>query len=136
MPPDSLDPETQTISLAAEAAVVTRRRVEGDLVRVTTSTRTREQAIDETLTHERVEVERVPIGRVVDAVPPVREEGDTTIMPVVEEIVVVERQLVLKEEVRIRRVKVVDRHQETVVLREQEAEITRAEASQQVLGAK
>ena len=136
MPADPLDPETQTISLAAEAAVVTRRRVEGDLVRVTTSTRTREQAIDETLTHERVDVERVPIGRVVDAVPPVREEGDTTIMPVVEEIVVVERRLVLKEEVRIRRVKVVDRHQERVVLRGQEAEITRAEASQQGLGAK
>ena len=40
----------------------------------------------------------MPIGRPVDAVPPVREEGDTTVMSVVEEIVVVEHRLILKEE--------------------------------------
>ena len=134
--PDDDLPATQRISLLAEEAVVTRRQVEGDLVRVTARTRTREHAIDEPLTHERVEIERVPIGRVVDAVPPVREEGDTTIMPVVEEVVVVERRLVLKEEVRIRRIKVADRYQETVVLREQHAEITRTEAGTKTLGPK
>jgi len=51
-------------------------------------------------------------------VPPISQEGDTTIIPVVEEIVVVERRLVLKEEVRIRRVRTKEQHQETVVLRE------------------
>ena len=57
-----------------------------------------------------------------------REEGDTTIISVVEEIVVVERRLVLKEEVRLRRVRVTEQHRETVVLREQDAVITRTEA--------
>jgi Domain of unknown function (DUF2382) len=52
---------------------------------------------------ERVESERVPVGRIVDAIPPVPEEGDTTVMAVVEEVVVIERQLVLKQEIRIRR---------------------------------
>lgn len=127
--PVCADPEsvTPSIELMAEHLAVTKRRVDGDVVRVTTSTVEREHQVDEALQHERVEVERVPIGRVVETMPPVHEEGDTTIMPVVEEVVV-ERRLMLKEEVRIRRVKVAGRHQETVTLRGQEATITRTEA--------
>jgi stress response protein YsnF len=75
-----------------------------------------------------VQVERVPIGRAVAAVPAVREEGDTTILPVVEEVIVVERRLILKEEVHIRRIKVAERHTETVTTREQTVEIYRTEA--------
>ena len=99
-----------------------------------TTTREREQLIDEELTHERYEVERVPIGRVVEAAPPVREENGATVLSVVEEIVVVERRLMLKEEVHIRRVRTTERHRETVVLREQEAVVTRTEAGQQAGG--
>ena len=125
---------THALPLLAEEVSVTRRRVAGSTVRVATVTREREQLVDEALTHERVEVERVPIGRVVDAVPPVREEGDTTVMPVVEEVVVVERRLVLKEEIRIRRVRTTERHRESVALRTQEAVITRVEAGLQAVG--
>lgn len=52
---------------------------------------------------EEVTVERVPVGRMVSEAPPVRVEGDTTILPVVEEIMVVEKRLRLREEVRITR---------------------------------
>jgi len=130
-PAPDREPETLTLSLLAEQLVVTRRRVEHDIVRVKTVTREREQQVDEPLTDERIEVERVPIGRIVEAVPPVREEGDTTVMPVVEEVVVVERRLMLKEEVRIRRVRSTGHHRETVVLRAQEAVVTRVEAGPQ-----
>jgi stress response protein YsnF len=106
---------------------VSQRQVAGDTVRVNTVTWEQEQLIDEDLTHVRVEVERVPIGRQVDAAPPIREEGDTTIVSVMEEIVVVERRLILKEEVRVRRVRVSERHRETVMVREQDAVITRME---------
>ncbi len=119
--------EEQVLPLYDETIAVSRRQVEKALVRIATVTRTRDHLVDEQLTHERVEVERVPIGRVIEAVPPTREEGDTTIIPVVEEIVVVERRLVLKEEVRLRRVRVTERHRETVVLREQDAVITRTD---------
>jgi stress response protein YsnF len=100
-------------------------------IQIALVTGTREQLIDEELTRVRVEVERVPIGRTIEVVPTISQEGDTTIIPVVEEIVVVERRLVLKEEVRIRRVSTKEQHQETVVLREQEAVITREEADSQ-----
>lgn len=119
--------EQQSLTLYAEQVEVSRRRVETALVRATRTTHTREKLIEEDVTHERVEVTRVAIGRVVDAVPPVREDGDTTILPVVEEIVVVERRLVLKEEVHIRRVRVSEKHVETVTIREQEADVSRTE---------
>jgi stress response protein YsnF len=57
--------------------------------------------------------------------PSVRQEGDVTIIPVVEEILVVERRLVLKEEVHIRRIKTTERHQEQIKLRRQEATVSR-----------
>ena len=113
--------------LYAEDLTVSKRQIAGDMVQVSTVTRENESFVDETLNHERVQIDRIPIGRQVDAVPPVRQEGDTTILSVVEETVVVERRLILKEEIHIRRLHVSERHQEAVILRKQEAVITRIE---------
>ena len=113
------------IPLHAEDLTVSKLQVADDIVRVRTVTREHETFVEETLNHERVEIERVPIGRQIEAIPPVRQEGDTTILSVVEETLVIERRLILKEEIYIRRLHVAERHQETVVLRKQEAVITR-----------
>ncbi len=113
------------LRLHAEEVSVARRTVEGR-VQVHVHTVTREHAVDEALSHERVEIERVAIGRPVDAIPPDRQEGDTTVISVVEEVVVIHRQLVLREEVRVRRVRVTERHRETVSLRVQEAVVERS----------
>lgn len=120
--------EELVLPLLVEEIAVSRRKVEQGVVRVATVTRTREQQVDEQLAREAVEVTRVPVGRIVETMPAVREEGDITIMPVVEEIVVVERRLLLKEEVHIRRIHTTERHQETITLREQEAVVTRVPA--------
>jgi stress response protein YsnF len=45
----------------------------------------------------------------------------------VEEVLVIERRLLLKEEIRLRRVRTTERHHETVTLREQQPIIERAE---------
>jgi stress response protein YsnF len=124
--PDTGEP---ILRLHAEDVTISRRTVAGDSVRIGTVTRERDHHIDESLAHVRVEVERVLIGRPIAAVPPIREEGDTTILSVVEEIIVIERRLILKEEVHIRRVHVAERHQESVVVREQSVEISRVEAA-------
>ena len=128
MAESSPDPDEIVVPLRAEELVISRRKVDGEAVRVATLTREREQQIDEELRHDRVEITRVPIGRRVESAPPVRAEGDVTIMPVLEEIIVVERQLILKEEIHIRQLRTTERHRETVVLREQDAVITRGEA--------
>ena len=113
------------IPLYEEDLSVSKRQVVTGRVRVETVTREHEQLVDEQLARERVEVERVAIGKPIDAIPAVRQEGDTTIIPIVEEVLVVERRLVLKEEIHIHRVRTTEQHQERVTLRRQEAVITR-----------
>lgn len=116
----------QVLPLHSEALDVSRRKV-SRTVRVHVRTRTHAHLVDEALSQERVEIERIAIGLPVDAVPPVREEGDTTVISIVEEVLVVERRLVLKEEIRLRRVRTTERHRETVTLREQQAVIERTD---------
>ena len=74
-------------------------------VRVVVSTRTEviEEARDAELNVADVDIERVPVGAEIDVVPDVRTEGDVTIVPVVEERLVIEKRLILVEEIRIRR---------------------------------
>jgi uncharacterized protein (TIGR02271 family) len=122
--PDAVG-EDVVLPLYAEDVSVALRKVERGRIRVRVHTKTREHTVDEVLTHERVEMERVAIGRFVDAPPQMREEGDTTVIPVVEEVVVVQRRLILKEEIRLRRSRTTERHRENVILREQEAVIER-----------
>jgi hypothetical protein len=81
--------EDLRIPLHVEEVSVSRREVEKANVEIALITGTHGQLIDEELTHVRVEIERIPIGRTIDVVPPITQEGDTTIIPVVEEIVVV-----------------------------------------------
>ena len=120
----------RTIPLLKERLVVGRRVVETGRVRVHLSTATEDAVVRETLRSERVEVERVPVGREVAAAPAAREEEDGAVLvvPVVEEVLVTERRLVLKEEPRIRRVSTDRISEETVPLRRQTARVERLPA--------
>ena len=111
--------------LHAEEISISKEKLETGRVQVSTVTRDHEQLVDELLTNEHVEIDRIPIGKAIDARPDVREEADSIIVPVVEEVLVLERRLILKEEVHIRRVRGTERHQERVKLRKQEALVTR-----------
>ena len=113
------------LPLLAEEVAVTKRVVETGRVQVARVTHEREQLIDELLAQQTAEIERVWIGQPVETMPAVREEGDTVVIPIVEEVLVVERRLFLKEEVRVRRVHSTQRHQESVTLRHHEAVVTR-----------
>ena len=117
------------IPLHRENLDISIRQVVTGTVEISTSTQWREAQVDEELTRQTAEIERVPIGRVVDAAPEIREEDGVLIIPVMEDIVVVERRLVLKEEVRIRRSTSTRRHQETVTLRQQEVVVVRKPAA-------
>jgi uncharacterized protein (TIGR02271 family) len=128
---ESVDPEAaQIIPLLEERLVVGRREVETGRVRVHLTTTTEDAAVREVLREERVEVERVPIGREVATAPAVREEEDGAVLvvPVLEEVLVVERRLVLKEELRIRRVSTSRTSEQTVPLRRQSATVERVPA--------
>lgn len=122
---ETRDNDQVVLPLHAEEVSVEKKRIVTGQVKVGTVTRESEQLVEELLEQEHVEVERTAIGKQVDKAPPVREEGDTLIIPILEEIVVVERRLLLKEELRIRRTREKQPYQERVVVRKQEAVITR-----------
>ena len=90
------------LDVLAETLNVTKRRVKTGSVRVSTRTETHEEIAEVSLDRGVIDVTRVPFDRVVDVAPQVRTEGDTTIVPVVEERLVVTKQLVLVEELHIR----------------------------------
>jgi len=119
------EPKAEVVSLLAEELSVAKRAVETGRVRLEVVTRTHEELVDELLTDETADVQHVAIGRPIDAIPPVRHEGDTTIVPVVVEELIVQRRLMLKEEIHIRLVRSARRYQERVALRRQEATVTR-----------
>jgi uncharacterized protein (TIGR02271 family) len=119
------DGEPVVIPVAREDAAITRERVETGVVRVRKIVHERTELIDEPMLHDEVDIEHVAINRVVAAPEPPREEGDVLVIPVYEEVVTVQRQWVLKEEVRLRRREVQTRHREQVVLRGEEAVVER-----------
>lgn len=120
--PDSVR-EEEVIPIAEERARIEKRdRVVGR-VRVRTETREEDVELLDTLRSSRVEVERVPVNAFVDEPPEVREEGNVTIIPVLEEVLV--RRLVLREEIHVRRIDEEREVRETVRLRTQEPVIER-----------
>ena len=120
----------KVLPVVEERALVGVRRVDTGRVRVRVVTETVDEPVTATLAGERVEVTRVPVGREVDALPAMRVEGDVTILPVVEEVLVVERRLVLREEVHLRRVAGTEQVDTTLPLRRQRVVIERMETSE------
>jgi uncharacterized protein (TIGR02271 family) len=118
------------IPVAQERLAVETRPVRTGQVRVETRTETVEEIADVELETTEVEVIRCPVDREVDAAPEIRTDGETTIIPVVEEQIVVTRRLILKEEVHIKRRRSVETVQIPVSLRRQQAIVTRASAEE------
>jgi stress response protein YsnF len=123
------DGEGAVLPLVEEALRVGKRRVETGRVRISVATDAEERIVRETLRGERAEVERVAIDRELAAgeAPPVaRHEADGTyVLPVLEEVLVIERRLVLREEIRMRLVTTEEPVEEVVTLRRQRAEVER-----------
>jgi uncharacterized protein (TIGR02271 family) len=126
-PPQALPGDDETLKLLAEEISVDRHEVETCRVGVKRVTLEREEVVDVPITREQVVVERVPVGLRIDAIPAIRHDGDTIIIPVVEEVLIVERRLMLKEEFHVKRVSTTERYQERVTLRHQEAVVTRTQ---------
>jgi uncharacterized protein (TIGR02271 family) len=122
------DPRTvseEVIPLVEETATVAKRQVVTGRVRVQTITDTIEELAHAEVQRESVEVTRVPIDKVVETAPAIRTDGDVTIVPVLEEVLVVEKRLVLKEELHIRRRVTAETVEVPVTLRKQRAIVER-----------
>jgi uncharacterized protein (TIGR02271 family) len=81
---------------------------------------------------EEVDIERRAIDQIVTAIPEIRVEGDTTIVPVVEETVVVEKHLVLREEIRITKRRTEQRRHVDVPVKREQVSVEREVAEEEL----
>lgn len=102
--------ERDFIPVVEETATVSTRRVVSGRVRIATQTEEINHLLPTDLASVEVDVVRVPIDRRIDTIPDVVTEGEVTIIPVVEERLVVTRELYLREEIHVRRIE----HKETI----------------------
>ncbi|MCY0995081.1 DUF2382 domain-containing protein [Nannocystis sp. ILAH1] len=128
VPEDSQDvigrrEETVIPRLEERLHVDTRVREQGR-VRIDKTVEERDQPLELDSVEDHVVTWRVPVGRPVEAPVPVRYDGDTMILPIHEEVVVVQKQLVLREELHVRVHRVHVHEQQTLHLRAEAITIT------------
>jgi uncharacterized protein (TIGR02271 family) len=115
------------VPVVAEQLDVQKRLVEAGGVRIRKTISEREEIVDEPLMREEVQVKRVPVNRVVDGPVPVRHVGNTMIVSLLEEVLVVEKRLMLKEELHITREQVETYKPQRFTLRSEQATIERVD---------
>jgi stress response protein YsnF len=118
----------ETIPVVEEELRVERRSLVTGKVRVRSVVDEVEQLARATLDEEQVQVTRVPVEREVTERPTVRHEGDVTIVPLLEEVLVVEKKLILREELHIRRLVTQQEVEVPVTLRKERAVVERVSA--------
>jgi len=124
---EASDRDTLVVPVVAETLDVQKRWVESGRVRITKVVHQREEVVDEPLLREEVEVERIAVNRVVEGPVAIRHEGDVMIIPVLEEVLVVEKRMMLKEELHVRRRRVEESRPQRVILRTEEVAVERLE---------
>lgn len=126
-PADQATDTVLTVPVVQEELRVGVRTVDTGGVRIHKTVHEHPHQIDQALLRDAVDVKRVVIDKIValsDA-PQSRQEGATLIIPVVEEVLVVEKRLRIKEEIHITRNQRTEQHSETVVLRSEEVTVER-----------
>jgi stress response protein YsnF len=118
--------DSVAIPVIEEELTLQRREVETGRVRVRTVAEERMETASDRLFHSEVQVERVPVNREIAQLPTIREEGDTMIVPVVEERLV--KRLFLVEEVHVRRQVTAEQFDHPVRLRSQRVVVERQES--------
>ena len=115
----------QVVEVMEERVRVEKRLVETDHARIHISVEEHDEPVEALLMRQDLVIERKPLGTRIEAVPPVRRDGDTVVVPVVEEVLVVEKRLVLKEELHIRIDVTKQKETQTVRLRREHVDIER-----------
>jgi uncharacterized protein (TIGR02271 family) len=121
----SEDLPTEVLPVLKEELEVTKRTRETGRVRVHKQVHEQAQWVNEPGYEEQVEISRVPVNRELSEPISTRREGETLIVPVMEEVLVIEKRLILKEELHITKRRKEIRNPQRVVLRREEASVER-----------
>ena len=115
--------EQVRVPIAEERLVPGTRPVQLGEIRVHKRVEEREDVIRQPLTRDEVTIERVRVSRPVEGPVAPREEGEWLIVPIVEEVLVVRKRLMVTEEIRIRRRPVTEEQEIRETVRRERAEV-------------
>jgi stress response protein YsnF len=102
-------------------------------VRVTKRVHSQDEVIEQELRKSHVDVKRVKTNRVVDGPQPARRTGNTLIVPVVSEVLKIEKQWVVTEEIHITERQEKETVQNKVTLNHEEARLERLDSAGNVV---
>ncbi len=125
---DRIERDSVIVPIVEEQAVILKRKKFAEGVRVRTVTHEHEDVVDEPVVTEEVTTERIAIDRWVEGPVPIRQDGDTTIITTVEEVLVVEKRLRAIEEIHVTKRRLVTSTPQRITLRREEAVIERLDA--------
>lgn len=117
--------KSAVIPVIQEQATAYKRVVETGKVRISKHVREYVELVDIPHFQEEVKVERVPVNQFVETAPGVRTEGDVTIIPILEEKYVLEKKLVLVEELHVRKERNESHQPQKVKVLKEEVEVNR-----------
>ena len=120
-------PSDQHVELLEEQLKIDKRVVELGRVLIETKVETKQQVVEALLQEEEVKVERVSLGRFVDEIPQICEENGVLIIPVIEERLVVQTRMFLKEEMRVTKTVREELVRRAIPVRSEHATVTRLE---------
>jgi uncharacterized protein (TIGR02271 family) len=127
----SEDETTRVIPVIQEELVTGTRIVETGIIRIRKEIHEREETVDLPLMKEEIHVERVLVDQFVEEPPEVRHVGETLVVPVMEEVLVVEKRILLKEELHITKVAKTHHNPKKVTLRSEEVRIEHEDINEQ-----
>jgi uncharacterized protein (TIGR02271 family) len=122
---DYHDREERVVPIIEEHVRLDRAPIESATVQLRKHIHERQEVIREPVFHEEVEVERIPVNKIAEGPVSSRYDGDTLIIPLVEEVVVVEKRLKITEELHIRKRRTESQSETPVTLRREEVEVER-----------
>jgi uncharacterized protein (TIGR02271 family) len=128
MQPAAQTEESLVIPVIQEQVTFDKQVIETGKVRILKRIIEHEELVDVPLFREEVNVDRIPVNQYVDAAPQVRHEGDTMIIPVVQEQIFYQKRLLLVEELHVKKQIIEEHKPQPVTLLKEEVEITRSAA--------
>jgi uncharacterized protein (TIGR02271 family) len=111
------------VSTTDETLEVQRISVPLETVRLSKSVIEEQVMLDQHLLAEQIHIEHVPVNQYLDAPADIRYEGNTVIVPLMEEVLVVQKRLYLREELRITKQQTQKRHAQRHTLRRETLQV-------------
>ncbi|MFD2247781.1 YsnF/AvaK domain-containing protein [Pontibacter ruber] len=118
--------ERTTIPVVEEQVHVGKKTVETGRVRISKDVHEEEVTVDLPTVYEEADVQRVPVNKYVETPPPpIRYEGDKMIIPVIKEVLVVEKRILVVEELHVTK-RITESHEaQQVTLRKETVNVNR-----------